>query len=78
MSKTLNNPNIVYEKFFDTFFKTYDRYVPKVRIKAKTNQALRLQKALENLPRRSKIFMNGLLKRVLHRMNSNTKIIKIF
>ena len=34
--KTLDNPNIAYESFFDIFFKTYDKYFPKVRLKIKT------------------------------------------
>ena len=34
--KTLDNPNTAYESFFDIFFKTYDKYFPKVRIKIKT------------------------------------------
>ena len=33
--KTLDNPNTAYERFFDIFFKTYDKYFPKVRIKIK-------------------------------------------
>ena len=33
--KTLDNPNIAYKSFFDIFFKTYDKYFPKVRIKIK-------------------------------------------
>ena len=37
-----------------------------------------VQKALPNPLRRNKSFMNGFLKNVLHRMNRNTKIIKIF
>ena len=38
--KTLGNPNTAYQSFFDIFFKTYDKYFPKVRIKirAKTIQ----------------------------------------
>ena len=41
-------------------------------------KTLGLQKALENLLRRNKSFMNGFLKSMLHKMNSNTKIMKIF
>ena len=33
--KTLDNPNTAYESLFDTFFKTYDKYFPKVSIKIK-------------------------------------------
>ena len=33
--KTLDNPNTACESFFDIFFKTYDKYFPKVRIKIK-------------------------------------------
>ena len=33
--KTLDNPNTTYENFFDIFFKTYDKYFPKVSIKIK-------------------------------------------
>ena len=36
ISKTLYNPNTAYESFFDIFFKTYDKYFPKVRLKIKT------------------------------------------
>ena len=41
-------------------------------------KTLGLQKALESPLRRIKSFMNSFLKSVLHRMNKNTKIIKIF
>ena len=41
-------------------------------------KTLGLQKALESPLRRIKSFMNSFLKSVLHRMNINTKIIKIF
>ena len=41
-------------------------------------QTLGLQKALQSPLRRNKSFMNCFLKSVLHRMNINTKIIKIF
>ena len=37
-----------------------------------------LQKALQSPLRRNKSFINGFLKSVLHRMNRNTKIVKIF
>ena len=33
--KTLDNPNIAYESFFNIFFETYEKYFPKVRIKIK-------------------------------------------
>ena len=33
--KTLGNPNTAYESFLDIFFKTSDKYFPKVRIKIK-------------------------------------------
>ena len=46
--------------------------------KLKLTKTLGLQKALENPLRRNKSFMNGFLKTVLPRINSNTKIIKIF
>ena len=41
-------------------------------------KTLGLQKALHSPLGRNKSFMNGFLKNVLHRMNRNTKIIKIF
>ena len=34
--KTLGNPNTAYGSFFNIFFKTYDKYFPKVRIEIKT------------------------------------------
>ena len=37
-----------------------------------------MQKTLQSPLRRNKSFMNGFFKSVLHRMNRNTKIIKIF
>ena len=78
--KTLDNPNTAYANFFDMFFKTYDKYFPKVIIKTKAKKlikALGLQKALENPLRRNKSFMNCFFKSVLYRMNSNKKIINI-
>ena len=58
--KTVDNPNIAYESFFDIVFKTYDKYFPKVRIKikAKTIKALGLKKALQSPLRRNESFMN--------------------
>ena len=41
-------------------------------------KTLGLQKALQSPLRRNKSFMSDILKSVLHRMNRNTKIIKIF
>ena len=33
--QSLDNPRTVYESLFDIFFKTHDKYFPKVRIKIK-------------------------------------------
>ena len=78
--KILDNLNTTYESVFDIFFKTYDKYFPKFRIKrkAKTIQTIGFQKALETPLRRNKSFMNNFWKSVLHRMNKNTKIVKDF
>ena len=55
--KTLDNPNIPYESFFDIFFKTYNKYFPKVRIKvkAKTIQNPWITKGIKNSSKKNYI-----------------------
>ena len=74
--KTLDNPNTAYQCFFNIFFETYGKYFPKHF--QNTFKNLGLQKALQSFLRRNKSFINDFLKRVLHKMNRNTKIIRIF
>ena len=64
--------NIIYKPVTNIFLKL------ELKQRLKLFKTLRLQKALQSPLRRNKIFMNGFLKSVLHRMKRNTKMIKIF
>ena len=77
---TRRNPNTTYESFFFIFFETYGKYFPKfkIKIKTKTIQNIWITKGITKSSKKYKSFMNGFLKNVLHRMNKNTKIIRIF
>ena len=57
--KTLDNPSTAYESFFHIFFKTYDKYFPKVKIKikAKTIQNSWITKGITKSSKKKQSFM---------------------
>ena len=62
--KALGNPNTAYENFVDIFFKTYDKYFPKVRIKikAETNQSPWIIKHIRNSSKKKQKLYERFLK----------------
>ena len=63
--KTLGNPNTAYGSFFNIFFKTYDKYFPKVRIeiKAKTIQSPWITKGITKYSKKKQKLYERFLKK---------------
>ena len=78
--KIPDNPNNVYESFFNIFFETYDKYFPiaKIKTSAKSSQNPWTTKGITKTSKKKQKLYEWLLKKCTSKNEQNTTIIRIF